>query len=101
VPASAQEFVRGQAMEPALQVPESRLDAVEHRDTQTYAAPKVAALVHPPPEFIDVVDALPDEDRREELDDRRNHLRTKVSGIGFSEAGMRGIGVDLDESGRT
>ena len=51
------------------------------------AAPEIAAVVHPPPQLGDVVDRLADQDRLEELDDRRHRLGAEVAGVRLADAG--------------
>jgi hypothetical protein len=69
VPTPAEQRVDRLIEQLAFQVPQRRLDSVDHSSAEPHAAPEVAAVVHPSPQLGNVVHRLADEDRLEEFDD--------------------------------
>ena len=97
--AAAEQFVNRQAEELALQIPQRCLDPREHRRAEADPPPVGAALVHPPPQRVDVAWVGAQQDRPVELDDRRHDLRAEVAGVGLADTAVRPVGMDRDQGG--
>jgi hypothetical protein len=56
---------------------------------------------HAPPQFVDVLNALADQDGSEELNDGRDDFGAEVAGVGLADPGQPRVGMDFDKGGRT
>ena len=97
----AEQLVDRHAEHLAAQVPERRLDAVDHDHAEPDARPEVRAVVHAAPQLGNRghVEVLADKDRPEELDGGGHAFGKEVAGVGLAEADMLAVRVDLDVRG--
>lgn len=97
--AAAQQLIDRHSLELPLQIPKGRFNSPKHRRAGADAAPKIAAVIHAPPQFRDVFHILADQNRPEEIDNQGHNLRAEVARVGFTDSRVFGIGGYFDECG--
>src|SRR5262249_47942462 len=96
---ATEQFVNGLVFGLALQVPQGRLNAVDHADAEAAAAPEVLALVHPLPELRYVLHIASQQNRSEVGDRRRMQLGAAIAVVRLAQADQPRVGVNFNEGG--